>query len=101
MWALAGNVKARARSSAALTDRSCVTDTRRSLGVANAGYFRLRGAGSFRGPALVVGMPAPDSPEPDADRDDDRHGHQHADFERPPIEAARLSRDGRGEETGP
>src|SRR6266849_2247237 len=101
MYALAGNVKARARSSPALTDRSFVTDTRRSLRAANAGYFRLRGAGSFRRPALVVGVPASDQVEPDADRDDDRHRHQYADFERPTIEPGRGSRDGRGKQARP
>src|SRR5437870_7224479 len=101
MYALAGNVKARARSSPALTGRSCVTDTRRSLRAANAGDFRLRGAGSFRRPALVVGVPASDRVEPDADRDDDQHGHEHADLERRSVEAGRRSHDGLGEETWP
>src|SRR5438309_2431066 len=101
MYALAGNVKARARSSPALTGRSCVTDTRRSLLAANAGDFRLRGAGSFRRPALVVGVPASNSVEPDADPDDDRHGHEHADLERRSVEAGRRSGHGCGEEAGP
>src|SRR6266480_6619707 len=73
MYALAGNVKARARSSPALTDRSCVTDTRRSLR-SRCRHGATVGRRSLLGPAIVDRMPATDGPEDDRDHQHDGRG---------------------------
>src|ERR1700737_287357 len=94
MYALSGNVKARARSSPALTDRSCVTDTRRSLASTNPRCLWLIGDDRHIGPAIVDRMLLADQVEPHADSHDNPDRDQHRQLVREPVEVRHLPRRG-------
>src|SRR2546430_6826689 len=93
IYALAGNVKARARSSPALTDRSCVTDTRRSLRP-RCRHRPTVGCGSLLGPAIVYRMTPTDGPEDDRNHEHDRGRAENRELVLPPwdVDTANLNR---------
>src|ERR1700694_6352535 len=90
MYALAGNVKAGARPSPRLTDRSCVTDTRRSLASANPRRLSLIGDDRHIGPAIVDRMLLADQVEAHADPHDNPDRDQHRTLLREPVEVRHL-----------
>src|SRR6266853_4821660 len=100
MYALDGNVKARARSSPALICRSCVIDTRRSLRSARPGHFGTDGR-CLAGQNIVDGMAPADDVEDDPDRDDDRHRYQHGDLKGCAVNATGLTEDGSRQQPWP
>src|SRR6202165_3096205 len=72
MYALAGNVKARARSSPALTDRPRVTDTRCSLRPGYSSQVATVGCRPLFRPAIMHGMAASHGIENHGDHEHDR-----------------------------
>src|ERR1700682_3141182 len=100
MYALAGNVKARARSSPALIDRSSVTDTRRSLASANPRRLPLIGDYRHIGPAIVDRMLATDQVEGDRNRQNHTGGDEDGDLVGAAVDADTANRHGLGDFVG-
>src|SRR5207302_9366532 len=78
-------------SSPALTDRACVTDTRRSLGPWRPNHFGSNGR-CLAGQNIVYRMAFPDEVEDDSDGHDDPHRYEDGDLKRRPVNATASGR---------